>query len=179
MMHTAWPADSFGSMQAVRRLAGGDPGVIADTGLGLAAAGLIAIAAWGSPRLIGSTAIAGPSWLLALLPLLLGVPLALRRRAPLLMWLAIWAGLALLSLLADNSLRGLAFMFVLFAAAYSLGAHASLRRAVAGLVLTAPVVAVISHRGELGLAFAQDHGSQAAVILSFLQLTAFWLAGVL
>jgi signal transduction histidine kinase len=164
-------------MQAVGRLAGGDPGIIADAGMGIAAAGLIAVAAWGSPRLIGSEAIAGPSWLLALLPLLTGAPLVLRRRAPLLMWLAIWATIALLSLLADNSLRGLAFMFVLFAAAYSLGAHASLRHAVAGLVLTAPVVAVISHRGELGLAFVSHRGT-AGVALSFLQLLAFWLAGV-
>jgi signal transduction histidine kinase len=179
MMRMAWPGDTFEGMQAVRRLAAGDPGVITDVGMGIAAAGLIAIAAWGSPRLIGSTAIAGPSWLLALLPLLVGVPLVLRRRAPLLMWLAIWAGIALLSLVADNSLRGLAFMFVLFAAAYSLGAHATLPRAVAGLVLTAPVVAVISHRGELGLAFAQGHGGQSGVALSFLQLVAFLLAGVL
>jgi signal transduction histidine kinase len=179
MMRTGWPGDTFGGMQAVRRLAGGDPGVIVDAGMGIAAAGLIAVAAWGSPRLIGSTAIAGPSWLLALLPLLMGVSLVLRRRAPLLMWLAIWAGIALLSLYAVNSLRGLAFMFVLFAAAYSLGAHASLRCAVAGLVLTAPVVGVISHSGELGLAFAQGHGGKSGVALSFLQLVAFWLAGVL
>jgi signal transduction histidine kinase len=179
MMRMAWPGDTFEGMQAVRRLATGDPGVITDVGMGIAAAGLIAIAAWGSPRLIGSTAIAGPSWLLALLPLLVGVPLVLRRRAPLLMWLAIWAGIALLSLLADNSLRGLAFMFVLFAAAYSLGAHATLPRTVAGLILTAPVVAVISHRGELGLAFSQGHGGTSGVALSFLQLVAFLLAGVL
>ena len=164
-------------MQAVRRSAGGDPGVIIDAGLGIAATGLIAVAAWGSPRLIGSEAIAGPSWLLALLPLLLGAPLMLRRRAPLLMWLTIWAGIALLSLLAYNSLRGLAFTFVLFAAAYSLGAHASLHRAVAGLVLVAPLVVVISHHGSLGLAFTQDGGSKA-VVLSLLQLLAFWLAGV-
>jgi len=164
-------------MQAVRRLAGGDPGVIADAGIGFAAAVLIAVAAWGSPRLIGSSAIAGPSWLLALLPLLMGVPLVLRRRAPLLMWLAIWAGIALLSLLADNSLRGMAFIVVLFAAAYSLGAHASLRHAVAGLVVTAPIVAVISYRGGLALAFSQSHGAKA-VALSSLQLVAFWLAGV-
>jgi signal transduction histidine kinase len=179
MMRMAWPGDTFEGMQAVRRLATGDPGVITDVGMGIAAAGLIAIAAWGSPRLIGSTAIAGPSWLLALLPLLLGVPLVLRRRAPLLMWLAIWAVVALLSLLGDNSLRGLAFMFVLFAAAYSLGAHATWARAVAGLALTAPVVIVISHRGELGLAFSQGHGGTSGVALSFLQLVAFLLAGVL
>src|SRR5258708_6739485 len=99
-MRMAWPGDTFACMQAVRRLAvAGDPGAIVDAGLGIAGAGLIAMAAWGSPRLIGSEAIAGPSWLLALLPLLLGGPLVLRRRAPLLMWLAIWASLGLLFLL--------------------------------------------------------------------------------
>jgi signal transduction histidine kinase len=175
-MRMAWPDATFGGMQAVGRLAGGDPGMIVDAGLGIAAAGLIAVAAWGSPRLIGSTAITGPWWLLALLPLLMGVSLVLRRRAPLLMWLAIWAGIALLSLLADNSLRGVAFTFVLLAAAYSLGAHASFRRAVAGLIITAPVVAEISHRGE-ALLFSQDHGAKA-VALSSLQLLTFWLAGV-
>jgi signal transduction histidine kinase len=179
MMRTAWPGDSFGGMEAAWRLTGDDPGVIVDAGLGIAGAGLIAVAAWGSPRLIGSEAIAGPWWLLALLPLLLGGPLVLRRRAPLLMWLTIWAGIALLSLFAGNSVRGLAFIFVLFAAAYSLGAHASLRRAVAGLIITAPVVALISHRGELGLMFARGHGGgSATVALAFLQLLAFWLAGV-
>jgi DNA-binding NarL/FixJ family response regulator len=39
-------------------------------------------------------------------------------------------------------------------------------------------VAGISHKGGLGLAFAQ-HGGKAAVVLSSLQLLAFWLAGVL
>jgi signal transduction histidine kinase len=165
-------------MQAVRRLLGGDPGDIADRLMAIAAAGLIAVVASGSPRLIGSEAIAGPSWLLALLPLLLGAPLVLRRRAPLLMWLAIWASITLLFLSAANSLRGLAFTFVLFAAAYSLGAHASFRRAVAGLALTAPVVFVISDRGELALAFSQQPGDAKTVTLSALQLLAFWLAGV-
>ena len=147
-------------MQAVRRFVSDDPGVIADAGFGIAAAGLIAVAVWGSPRLIGSEAIAGPWWLLALLPLLLGVPLALRRRAPLLMWLATWAGIGLLCLSAHNSLRGLAFMFAVFAAAYSLGAHASFRRAIAGLILIAPLVAVISHKGELSPASFAGEGER-------------------
>ena len=94
-MHRDWPGDTVGGMQAVRRLAGGDPGVIVDAGIGIAGAALIAVATWGSPRLIGSEAIAGPAWLLALLPLLIGAALVLRRRAPLVMWLAIWAGTAL------------------------------------------------------------------------------------
>jgi signal transduction histidine kinase len=167
-------------MQAVGRFAGGDAAIIVDAGLGIAGAGLIAVSAWGSPRLIGSEAITGPAWLLVLLPLLMGIALVLRRRAPLLTWLAIWAGVGLLSLLADNLLRGLAWTLVLFAAAYSLGAHASFRRAAAGMVLTAPVVSVLSHRGELALSFsAGEQGGKPAVLLAFLQLLAFLLAGVL
>jgi signal transduction histidine kinase len=176
-MRKSWPVDTFGGMKAVGRWAAREAGIAADVALGTTAAALVAVAAWGSPRLIGSTAVAGPGWLLALLPLLTGVPLMLRRRAPLLMWLAIWAAIALLALLADNSLRGLAFAFVLFTAAYSLGAHARLRGAVAGLVLTAPVIALLGYRGELGLAFVR-HGGQVGVPLTFLQLGAFWLAGV-
>src|SRR5215469_4238453 len=48
-------------MQAVRRLVAGDPGVIVDAAIGIVAAGLTAVAAWGPPGLIGTT-IAGPSW---------------------------------------------------------------------------------------------------------------------
>jgi signal transduction histidine kinase len=158
-----------------------------DAGLGIAAAGLTAVAAWGPRGLIGTT-IAGPWWLRALLPLIMGAPLVLRRRAPLLMWTAIWAGIALQSPFALDRTQVLEFgphprtpepfTFVLFTAAYSLGAHASLRRAAAGLVLAAPVVAEISHHGGLGLAFPSDGGS-AGVALALLQLVAFWLAGVL
>jgi signal transduction histidine kinase len=176
-------------MQAVRRLAGGDPGIIVDAGLGIAAAGLFAAAAWDPPGLVGTTPIAGPSWLLALLPLLMGVPLVLRRRAPLLMWTAIWAGLTLQSLLSLDWRQSLAFgpdprtpapfTFVLFAAAYSLGAYASPRRATAGLVAAAAVVAGISHNGGLGLAFSSPDGGSAGVALSLLQLVAFLLAGIL
>jgi hypothetical protein len=105
----------------------------------------------------------------------MGAPLVLRRRAPLQMWLAIWAALALLALLTDYRPRGLEFTFVLFTAAYSLGAHASLRRAVVGLAVTVPVLAEITDKGGLGLIFAQHFGA-VAVALSSLHLLAFWLA---
>jgi signal transduction histidine kinase len=174
-------------MQAVRRLAGVDPGMIVDAGMGIAAAGLTAVAAWGPPGLIGTT-IAGPAWLRALLPLIMGAPLLLRRRAPLLTWTVIWAGIALQSPFTLDRPQVLRFgphprtpepfTFVLFAAAYSLGAHASPRRAAAGLVLAAPVVAEASHNGGLGLAFV-PHGGLPGVTLALLQLVAFWLAGVL
>jgi signal transduction histidine kinase len=152
---------------------------IVDAGTGILAAGLIAIAAWGPPPgLIGTAMIPGPLWLRALLPVLMGAPLLLRRRAPLLMWTAILAAVALLSLLTRNPERGVAFTFVLLAAAYSLGAHASPRRAAARLAVAAPVVAVIAAFGGLALAFHQGSGAKAAA-LSLLQLVTFWLAGVL
>src|ERR1700722_17236591 len=147
MMRPAWPGDTFGGMQAVRRLAGGAPGMIADAGLAIAAAGLTALIAWGPPHLSG-TPITGPWWLRALLPLILGAPLLLRRRAPLLMWAAILAGLAL-SLALNRPLdpdfgsfppTPEPFTFALLAAAYSLGAHASPRRAGAGGVIAAPLL---------------------------------------
>ena len=177
-------------MQEVRRLAAGDPGMIADAGLGIVAAGLIAVAVWAPPGLVGTTPIVGPSWLLALLPVLMGAPLVLRRRAPLLMWLAIWAALALQSILALGRSRIAApwvrpgpqntrtFTFVLFAAAYSLGAHASSRRAAAGLVLAIPVVVEISHHGGLGLAFSSGDGSCGRDI-DVAAAAAFLLVGVL
>jgi signal transduction histidine kinase len=157
-------------------LAGGEAGVIADAGMGIATAGLTAVAAWGPPGLVGP-AIVGPWWLRALLPLLMGAALVLRRRAPLLMWIAIWAGIALQSLVTDNPPHDQVLTVVLFAAAYSLGAHASLRRGVAGLVVTAPFIAEISSKG--GLLSFSPHSGKGAVALSLFQVLAFWLAGVL
>jgi signal transduction histidine kinase len=151
-------------MQAVQRLAGGDPGMITDAGIAIAGAGLIAVAEWNPGRLAGTT-IAGPPWLLALLPLLMGAALVLRRRAPLLMWTAIWSGIALQVFVTRHPPQSLYFIFVLFAGAYSLGAHASLRRAAVGLAITAPAMALISRLGGLGL--------------SVIPLLVFWLAGVL
>ena len=185
-MHVAGPGATVEGMQAVRRFAVGDPGMIVDAGLGIIAAGLTAVAAWGPDDLIG-TSIAGPSWLLALLPLLIGAPIALRRREPLLMWTAIWAAIALQSPFTQDPAHVLRygptpetpepFILALFVAAYSLGAHASLRRGVAGLLVAAAVLAGLSHNGGLGLAFGSDTG-HAVVAFSLFQLTALWLAGV-
>jgi signal transduction histidine kinase len=161
-------------MQAVRRLVRGDPGVLVDAGMGIAAAGLTAVAAWGPPGLAGR-AIAGPPWLLALLALVNGMALTLRRRAPLLMWTMIWAGVALLDLITRLPPQDLAFIVVLFAASYSLGAYASLRRAAAGLVISA--VMILASEGAL-LAFSRHPGG-GGLGLGTIPLLACWLAGVL
>jgi signal transduction histidine kinase len=146
-------------MQAVRRAAGSDPGMILDAAWGIAGAGLTAVAIWDPLGLVGNR-IAGPPWLLALLPFLVGVPLALRRRAPLLMLVVISAGIALQCLITKHPPEVLELL-VLFAGGYSLGAHASLRRAVAGLVISAAIV--LSARPGF----------------SVLTIAGFWLVGVL
>ncbi len=88
------------------------------------------------------------------------MPLALRRRAPVLMLLAISAGIALQCLITRHPPQ-LLELFVLFAGGYSLGAHASLRRAAAGLGISAAVI--LSARAGL----------------SVIPIVAFWLLGVL
>jgi signal transduction histidine kinase len=152
-------------MQAVRRFAGDDWGVMLDAGIAIAAAGLTAVAAW-DPAGLAGTAIAGPTWLRAVLPVLMGAPLAVRRRAPLAMWIAIWAGIALLDLIASRPPQSLYFLLVVFAASYSLGAYAGLRRAAVGLAITVPAMVLIGRLSGAGLG------------LSVIPL-AFWLAGVL
>jgi signal transduction histidine kinase len=154
-------------MQTVRRLVGGDPGTLLDAGTALAGAALTAFAAWGPADSTGPIGtIHGPVWLRVLLPALLGVPLMLRRRAPLAMWSALWAVIALQDIVSRHPPQGLYFLFVLFSASYALGAYAELRRAAAGLAFAIPAIALISLAG-VGLG------------LTVTPLAVFWLVGVL
>jgi signal transduction histidine kinase len=121
------------------RATGADSGLIGarDVGLAIVGAGLTALVAWGPPGQLG-TVIAGPAWLRAVLPLLIGAPLAWRRRAPLLMWTALWAAITLEALLTLKATAGLDLMFPLFVGGYSLAAYSRLRRALAGLAIMIP-----------------------------------------
>jgi hypothetical protein len=65
-----------GCMRAGWRAKAADPGTVLDVGLAVCGAGLTALALWGPPALTGTT-VAGPSWLLAVLPLIMGAPLVL------------------------------------------------------------------------------------------------------
>ena len=64
---------------------------------------------------------------------------------------------------------------MLFAGAYSLGAHAGLRRAAVGLVVS--VVIILTSEGAL-LAFSRRPGG-VGIALYFLPILGFWLVGVL
>jgi signal transduction histidine kinase len=146
-------------MQAIRRFAGLDLDVIVDIGMAIAGVGLTTLAAWGPAGVPGGTTV-GPLWLRTLLPLLMGAPLILRRRAPLVMWIAIWAVIALQFAVTSHSPQGLE-LFVPFAGGYSLGAHTSLRRSAVGLAISVAMI----------LAARQGYWLNGVL--------AFWLAGVL
>ena len=120
---------TFGAMKAA------DRAVALDLSLGLTGVVLAAVAVW-SVNVIG-TAFAGPTWLKVVWPLLIGAPLALRRRAPLLGWAIIWAGVSLQALITGNSPEGLELIFVFGVGSYSVAAYSPLRRAVAGLAVAA------------------------------------------
>ena len=107
--------------------------MIVDAATAIAGVTLTALAAW-APRGLTGTAIVGPRWLLVLLPMFMGAPLAFRRRAPILMWIALLAVVAVQYGITGHPPQGLEW-FVPIAGAYSLGAHANLRRAAVGLGL--------------------------------------------
>lgn len=109
-------------MQAARRLAGVDLDLVEDAGVAIAGVGLTVFAMW-TPW---GAAVIGAVWLRAVLPLLLGGPLGLRRRAPVVMWTGIWAAIAFQYGITGHPPQGLE-LFVPFVGAYSLGALVSLR----------------------------------------------------
>jgi len=171
------------------RAAGGGSGAVAalDVGLAIAAAGLTALVAWGPRGQIG-TVIVGPAWLRAVFPLLLGAPLAWRRRAPLLMWGALWAAITLQALLTLKATAGLELMFPLFVGGYSVGAYSRLRRALAGLAIMAPgaLAYVLTSHGimnpypylSIPHSAALTGQSRTASVFFVGQILGCWLLGV-
>jgi len=170
-------------MRSMLRATGTDAGTVLDAAIASAGIGLTAIAAWGPPSLVGA-AIAGPRWLLIMLPLLIGVPLALRRRSPLLMWAVIWAGISLQALITQNPPEGPEVLFVLLVGSYSLAAHSSVRRALAGLAVMAPGAAIYilaGHEVVGGILATHEIVAGPSYIPSLLfvaTILAFWLLGV-
>ena len=81
-------------------------------------------------------AIAGPLWLLTLLPLLLALPLLWRRTRPLLSATLVTAGLVIQVVVSGNSSEGLQ-NFAIGVAAYSVAVYSDRRRALIGLGVVA------------------------------------------
>jgi signal transduction histidine kinase len=155
-----------------------------DTGFAVIGFWLTAIATWTSVSLTG-TPLTGPAWLLAVLPLLIGGPLFLRRRAPLLMWVIVWAGIALQAMATHQPPEGPELVFVVCAGGYAVAAYATTGRAIAGLAVAVPgltIYALAAHQSALGpmvprtLLGGQMHGG---IAFPAAEILASWLAGVL
>jgi signal transduction histidine kinase len=154
-----------------------------DVGFAVVGFGLTAVATWTSTSLTG-TPLTGPPWLLAVLPLLIGGPLLLRRRAPLLMWVIVWVGISLQALATHLPPSGPELAFVLCAGSYALAAHDTLGRAIAGLavaVLGLTIFTTATHQSALGMVNPRTLlGGQVQGGTGYLagEILVFWLAGV-
>jgi len=159
------------------------PGTLLDAGLAVVGTGLIAVAAW-APLAPHGTVITGPVWLRVLLPLLIGAPLAVRRRRPLLMWTVMWAGISIQAVVTRNAPTTLALTLVLFAGSYSLAAYSTVRRAAAGLTVMAAGAAIYLVIGHARTPGQDVFGGYEFIerpsgsTIYFGELLAFWLTGV-
>ena len=152
------------------------PGRALAADLSLGVIGVVSTAVAVSSVNVISTAFAGPTWLKVIWPLLIGAPLALRRRAPLLACTIIWAGISLQALITGNSPEGLNLIFVWGVASYSVAAYSPLRRALAGLAVTAAGFASYSLANhDIMSGAAEPLWSGAFFYVAGL---AAWLAGV-
>ena len=145
-----------------------------DLSLALIGVVLTAVAVW-SVNVI-ATPFAGPTWLKVVWPLLIGAPLALRRRAPLLGWAIIWAGISLQALITGNSPEGLELIFVIGVGSYSVAAHSTLRRALAGLAVTAAGLVIYDQANHDTM--SGNTGNEWSAAFFTTAILAAWLAGV-
>jgi signal transduction histidine kinase len=120
--------------------------------------------------------VAGPRWFTVAWPLLLDLPLAWRRRAPLASFLIVLAGVDAQALATGNSAEGLEVLFALGVGTYSVGAFGSRRQALAGLVAVIAGYAIFTgedrnvQSGNSGQAWSAAFFGVAAI--------AIWFAGV-
>jgi signal transduction histidine kinase len=145
-----------------------------DWGIALAGAALTEWIVW-TGKGIG-TAVAGPRWLTAGWPLLLDLPLAWRRRAPLFAWCLVLAGVNLQALWTGNSAEGLEVILPIAVGIYSVAAYSGRRGAFAGLALLAVGYTVFSLE-DRGVK-RSDSGSMWSAAFFGVAAVAIWFAGV-
>jgi signal transduction histidine kinase len=119
---------SAGESDTVRRMLRRPPSIdLAIAAVGTALTELVWAKSWfGNP-------IAGPAWATAAWPLLLDVPLAWRRSAPLATCLLVLLGVDVQAAWTGNSAEGLEVIYAIGFAVYSVAAYGTRRTAVAGL----------------------------------------------
>jgi signal transduction histidine kinase len=118
--------------------------------------------------------IAGPLWLLSLLPLLLALPLLWRRTRPLLSATLVTAGLVTQAVVSGNSSEGLQ-NFAIGVAAYSVAAYSDRRRALIGLGVVAAGLTIYSLEDH-NIMTGESREVYAGAFYNVMFLVA-WLAG--
>jgi signal transduction histidine kinase len=108
--------------------------LLVDVVLVLVLSGITEWAVWGGDGVVG-TAVDGPRWFTAALPLLLDVPLLARRRYPLGAWTVMVSGVVLQAVTSGNSAEGFELLAPLAIGAYSVGCFATRHHALLGLVV--------------------------------------------
>jgi signal transduction histidine kinase len=136
---------------------------------------LCEVATWVQPNPIG-TFVAGPAWLLAIFPVLLAVPLAWRRVAPLESFAVIMSGIVLQALVTGDTPEGLQLMWTVGFGIFAVGAYNDRARALVGLALGVggfAIYAAENHDAQTGKA-----GELWATAFFGVALVAVWLIGV-
>jgi hypothetical protein len=124
------------------------------------------------------THVAGPRWLTAGWPLLLDLPLAWRRLAPLPAWLFVLAGFAVHPLATGHSAEGAELLYPIGVGAHALAAYAARRAAVVGLIAFVPVYLVHAfndpgvRHDEAGGQWASAFFGAAVIVVWF---AGFWI----
>src|SRR3954454_11302093 len=121
----------------VRRLAprcGARRPLLIDVALVLVLSALTEWAVWADGGPIG-TPVDGPRWFTAALPLLLNLPLIVRRSHPLIAWTAMVSAVVLQAVSSGNSAEGFELLLPLAVGAYSVGCFGGRREALLGLAI--------------------------------------------
>jgi len=105
-----------------------------DIAVALTGVVLAAVANWMPSNPVGET-VPGPAWLRAVFPLLLGAPLAWRRRTPLASYTVIVAAIAAQALITADSPEGLEMIYAMSVGSYSVAAYGTRVRSIAGLAV--------------------------------------------
>jgi signal transduction histidine kinase len=122
------------------------------------------------------THVAGPRWLTAGWPLLLDLPLAWRRAAPLAAWLSVVAGFGLHPLVTRHSAEGIELLYPIGVGAFAVAAYAGRRAAVSGLVAFAVVYPI--HAFEDPNVRHNQSGGQGASAFFGAAAVGIWLIGL-
>jgi signal transduction histidine kinase len=104
-----------------------------DAGIAAGAMAMVAVTNYGAD-VVGAP-IAGPTWLVASLPFLWGLPLLWRRIRPLEAWIVIIGALVVQALVTANSPEGLEVIFAVGAGCYAVAAYTQRWQAVASLLI--------------------------------------------